>query len=144
MTLARGLGFTVMAKRKIAGLAAGALGLALSACSLAGPSNHTFLTGAGQPIPAPPAEASPWTGPGQLKTKTKTKTKPGETAPKPAAAPDPVDPGVALAAAVSACKDATRDKGIKSITAIFSHLRPEAVDQDYIDCMKGKGYTVAK
>jgi hypothetical protein len=131
-----------MSKRKIAGLAAAALGLALSGCSLAGPSNHTFLTAAGQPIPPAPANASPWTGPGQVKTK-KVKTKAGETA-KPAPAAAPVDPGVALAAAVSACKDTTRDKGIKSITAIFSHLRPEAVDQDYIDCMKGKGYTVAQ
>jgi hypothetical protein len=43
-----------------------------------------------------------------------------------------------------ACKDQTRDKGIKSLLAIVSSMRPGAVDQDYIACMKSKGYTVAK
>ena len=42
------------------------------------------------------------------------------------------------------CKEQTRAKGFNSVLAIVSRLRPGAVDQDYIACMKGKGYTVAK
>jgi hypothetical protein len=124
-----------MPTRKIAGLVVLALGLALSGCSLAGPPNHTFLTTPGQQASAAEStDASDSKG-----KKTKTKTGKDAKTPKP-----PTDPAEALTAATNACKEATRNKGIKSITAIFSHLRPEAVDQDYIDCMKGKGYTVAK
>ena len=47
-------------------------------------------------------------------------------------------------AASKACKEQTRDKGFNSVLAIVSRLRPGAVDQDYIACMKSKGYTVAK
>jgi hypothetical protein len=46
--------------------------------------------------------------------------------------------------ASKACKYQTRDKGIKSLLAIVSSMRPGAVDEDYIACMKSQGYTVAK
>ena len=82
-----------------------ALGLMLSACSLAGPTPRTFTA----------AEQKP-------------------------AKPDPT----ALEQASKTCKETTRDKGIKSVLAIVSRLRPGAVDEDYIACMKNKGYTVAK
>jgi hypothetical protein len=83
-----------------------ALGVMLSACSLAGPTDRTFTT----------VEAKP--------TNQQDKT--------------------AMEEASKTCKDQTRDKGIKSVLAIVSRLRPGAVDEDYIACMKGKGYTVAK
>jgi hypothetical protein len=86
-------------------VAACAFGLALSACSLAGPAPRTFTA-----VQAPAA-------------------KPGSTAAE---------------AASNACKSATRDKGIKNVLAILSHMRPGAVDADYVACMKTKGYDVAK
>jgi hypothetical protein len=82
-----------------------ALGLVLSACSLAGPSSHTFTTA------------------------TPTKAKP--------------DPS-ALEQASAACKESTREKGIKSVLAIVSRMRPGAVDADYVNCMKNRGFTVEK
>lgn len=82
------------------------LGLMLSACSLAGPPDHTFT----------PSDAKPAT----LQDKT------------------------VIEQASKACKDKTRDKGIKSVLAIVTRLRPGAIDEDYIACMKDKGYTVAK
>jgi hypothetical protein len=128
-------------------LAACAFCVALGACSLAGPSNHhTYLTASGQPItPAAPAQTSPWADAGVAKTSTKTKRKKdSSTTSQPTPAAAPVDPGAALAAAINTCKSATRDKGIKSVLAIVSHMRPGAVDEDYVACMKDKGYTVAK
>jgi hypothetical protein len=83
-----------------------ALGLMLSACSLAGPTDRTFTT-----------------------VDTKQPNQLEKTA---------------MEEASKTCKDQTRDKGIKSVLAIVSRLRPGAVDEDYIACMKGKGYTVAK
>lgn len=50
----------------------------------------------------------------------------------------------ALEEASKSCKASTRDKGIKSVLAILSRLRPGAVDEDYVACMKAKGYAVAK
>jgi hypothetical protein len=82
-----------------------ALGLMLSACSLAGPSSHSFTTA------------------------TPTKAKPDPTA---------------LEQASTACKESTREKGIKSVLAIVTRMRPGAVDEDYVNCMKNKGYTVEK
>jgi hypothetical protein len=82
------------------------LGLTLSACSLAGPPDHSFT--------AINAE--------QPNQQDKT----------------------AMEQASKACKDSTREKGIKSVLAIVTRLRPGAVDEDYITCMKDKGYTVAK
>jgi len=37
-----------------------------------------------------------------------------------------------------------RQKGIKSVLAILSSMRPGAVDEDYVKCMRNKGYTVEK
>jgi hypothetical protein len=81
-----------------------ALGLALSACSLAG-APHNFITVAPQ-----------------------------------AAKPDPK----ALEQASQACKQATLEKGTKSVLAIFTRLRPGAVGEDYVNCMKNRGFTVEK
>lgn len=81
-----------------------ALGLVLTACSLAGPNPHTFT---------PEAESK--------------RTKPDATA---------------IEQASKICKDQTREKGIKSVLAIVTRMRPGAVDEDYIECMKQKGYTV--
>jgi hypothetical protein len=128
-------------------LAACAFCVALAACSLAGPADHTYLTAAGQPIaPAAPAQTSPWAGQGVAKTaSTKAKKKKKDTTATPTPAPAaPVDPGAALTAAINACKNDTVTKGTKSVLAIFSHMRPGAADEDYVACMKGKGYTVAK
>ena len=85
--------------------AACALGLMLSACSLAGPRSHTFTTAT--PTPAKP---------------------------------DPT----ALEQASTACKESTREKGIKSVLGIVTSMRPGAVDRDYVNCMKNKGYEVEK
>lgn len=80
------------------------LGLALSACSLAGPTNRSFTP----------------------------------------AAKEATSDAEAIKAASKACKTATRDKGIKSVLAIVTRLRPGAVDEDYVACMKAKGYVVAQ
>ena len=92
-----------------------AFGLMLSSCSLAGPSDHTF---------------------------TKVELPANQNA-EPDKIAKPVDKA-AMAEAARVCKEQTREKGIKSVLAIFSSMRPGAVDEDYITCMKGKGYTVAK
>ena len=101
-----------------------ACGVILSSCSLAGPSDHTFTKlDAAESQNAKPA----------------TDSKPASKA-KPAPQPDKE----AMADAARVCKEQTRDKGIKSVLAIISSMRPGAVDEDYITCMKSKGYTVAK
>ena len=56
------------------------------------------------------------------------------------AKPDPK----ALEQASASCKQSTFDKGTKSMLAIFTRLRPNALNQDYISCMKNKGFTVEK
>ena len=50
--------------------------------------------------------------------------------------------GNTLEAARLACQTETEKKGIKSITAIFSRLRPGQAEQDYVACMKARGYEV--
>jgi hypothetical protein len=40
------------------------------------------------------------------------------------------------------CKAETEKKGIASITAIFSHFRKGAADEDYVACMKDRGFEV--
>jgi hypothetical protein len=87
-------------------VAASALGLLLSACSLAGPSPRTFTTA---------AEEKP--------------VKPNATA---------------IEQASQACKSELRQKGTKSVLAILSSMRPGAVDENYVKCMKTKGYAVEK
>jgi hypothetical protein len=86
--------------------AACGFGLMLSACSLAGPTPHTFTPAAEQ-----------------------KRAKPDATS---------------IEEASKVCKDKTREKGIKSVLAIVTRLRPGAVDEDYVNCMKSKGYTVAQ
>ena len=92
-----------------------ASGFVLSACALVGPSSHTFTTAEQQKQPSPAA--------GQKQ-----------------AAPDPKT----LEQASQSCKESTREKGIKSVLAIVTRLRPGAVDEDYINCMRNKGYSVEK
>jgi hypothetical protein len=50
--------------------------------------------------------------------------------------------GNTLQAAELACKEETQKKGIKSVVNIFSRLRKGAADEDYVACMKGRGYEV--
>jgi hypothetical protein len=50
--------------------------------------------------------------------------------------------GNTLAAAQLACKEQTKKKGMASVVAIFSRLRKGSADEDYIACMKARGYEV--
>ena len=50
--------------------------------------------------------------------------------------------GNTLEAAELACKAETQTKGIASITAIFSRFRKGSADEDYIACMKTRGFEV--
>jgi hypothetical protein len=45
-----------------------------------------------------------------------------------------------LEAAKEACNAETKQSGIRSMVAIVSRLRPGKVDEDYIACMKARGY----
>lgn len=47
-----------------------------------------------------------------------------------------------LEAARTACKEETKRKGIRSVVGILSRLRPGASDEDYIACMRARGYEV--
>jgi hypothetical protein len=94
------------ARLTLAVAAVSALGLVLSACSLAGPNPRTFTTAAEQKPAKPDATA--------------------------------------IEQASQACKSELREKGIKSVLAILSSMRPGAVDQNYVKCMARKGYTVEK
>src|SRR5512135_2120397 len=61
-----------VAKAMASRLVACAFCVALAACSLAGPADHTYLSASGQQItPAAPAQTSPWAGPGVPLTKNK-------------------------------------------------------------------------
>ncbi|MGV1013477.1 MAG: hypothetical protein ACOYB4_00750 [Methyloceanibacter sp.] len=44
------------------------------------------------------------------------------------------------AAAAAACREETRSKGIRSVAAIFSRLRPGKVDEEFNACMRARGY----
>jgi hypothetical protein len=50
--------------------------------------------------------------------------------------------GNTLEAAQAVCKEETKRKGIASVTAIFSRFRQGAADEDYVACMKARGYEV--
>lgn len=50
--------------------------------------------------------------------------------------------GNSLQAAELACKEETKKKGIGSIAGIFSRFRKGSADEDYVACMKGRGYDV--
>ena len=53
-----------------------------------------------------------------------------------------LESGNTLEAAELACKEETKNKGIASITAIFSRFRKGSADEDYIACMKKRGFEV--
>lgn len=50
--------------------------------------------------------------------------------------------GNTLEQAELACKAETKTKGIASITAIFSRFRKGSADEDYVACMKRRGFEV--
>jgi len=50
--------------------------------------------------------------------------------------------GNTLEKAELACKGETKRKGITSVVAIFSRFRKGSADEDYIACMKARGYEV--
>jgi hypothetical protein len=50
--------------------------------------------------------------------------------------------GNTLEEAQLACKEETKKKGIGSVVAIFSRFRKGSADEDYIACMKRRGYDV--
>lgn len=50
--------------------------------------------------------------------------------------------GNTIEAAQVACKEDTKQKGIKSVVNIFSRLRQGSADEDYVACMKRRGYEV--
>jgi hypothetical protein len=50
--------------------------------------------------------------------------------------------GNTLAAAELACKEDTKQKGMANMLAIFSRFRKGSADEDYIACMKARGYEV--
>lgn len=50
--------------------------------------------------------------------------------------------GNTLEAAEAACKDETKRKGIASVLSIFSRFSKGSADQDYVACMKARGYEV--
>ena len=50
--------------------------------------------------------------------------------------------GNTLELATAACKKETKNKGIASVTAIFSRFRKGSADADYVACMKARGYGV--
>jgi hypothetical protein len=44
--------------------------------------------------------------------------------------------------AVKACKEETEKKGFASVMGIFSRLRKGSAEEDYANCMKGRGFDV--
>jgi hypothetical protein len=48
----------------------------------------------------------------------------------------------ALASACSLVEEEIKKKGIASVVNIFSRLRKGSADEDYIACMKRRGYEV--
>ena len=53
-----------------------------------------------------------------------------------------VETGNTLEAADLACKAETKRKGFASVLGIVSRLRKGSADEDYIACMKARGYEV--
>jgi hypothetical protein len=50
--------------------------------------------------------------------------------------------GNTLEAATEACQAETERKGISSVTAIFSRFRKGKAEEDFIACMKERGFEV--
>jgi hypothetical protein len=116
-------------------------GLGLAACSLADPSAHTFASNNS----ATAAAADPQSAGDSSTSKAKRgKHKKGDKSKKGDATAQPTDPASALAAAEKFCSETVRDKGIKSVLSILTHLRPGAYDEEYVACMKSKGYEVTR
>ena len=55
-----------------------------------------------------------------------------------------IDEKNTVSEATAFCKLETQRKGIKSIAGIFSRLRHGSAEEDFIACMKGRGYEVAQ
>ena len=47
-----------------------------------------------------------------------------------------------LKEAEAACKEETKRRGIASLVSIVSRFRKGAADEDYVACMKARGYEV--
>jgi hypothetical protein len=120
----------------------GLLGLALAACSLANPASHTFTSNNARPAAASGTQTADASDSKAKHGKHKKGGK-GEKGDKGSTAP-PKSPGAALAAAEHNCRDTARDNGIKSVLSIVTHLRPGAFDEEYVACMKTKGYEVTR
>jgi hypothetical protein len=52
------------------------------------------------------------------------------------------EPDNTLEAAELACKEKTKQKGISSLFGIVSRLRKGSADEDYVACMRERGYEV--
>lgn len=104
---------------------------ALSACSLAGPDDRKFVT-----VQPALANMNAQLGDRNPNNKVNPKKEPNLS----------VTPSeeAAMKSAVSACKTETRNKGVKSVLAIVTFMRPGAVDAAYVECMQKRGYDVAK
>lgn len=50
--------------------------------------------------------------------------------------------GNSLEAAEAACKEETERKGLGTVIGLMSRLRKGSADEDFIACMKGRGYEV--
>jgi len=122
------------------------IGFALSACSLVNPSAHTFTSNntATAAATAPQTTDASGSKAKHGKHKKGKKGKKGDKGDKGNAPQQPRDPASALAAAERFCRDTARDKGIKSVLSILTHLRPGAYDEEYVACMKSKGYEVTQ
>lgn len=119
-------------------IALGLLGVGLSACSLVGPSTPSFTSTTPTKTVSAKHESTPGAAGDATSKPKRGKHKKGE----PEADSTPVDPAAARAAASRACRSSAREKGIKSVLSILTHLRPGAIDEEYAACMKLKGYEV--
>jgi hypothetical protein len=119
-------------------IAVGLLGLALSACSLAGPATSSFPSTT-KTVAAKQEAASGEAEDSSSKSKRGKRKKGGLESDA-----TPADPAAARKAASRSCRDSAREKGIKSVLSILTHLRPGAIDEEYAACMKSKGYEVTE
>jgi hypothetical protein len=68
--------------------------------------------------------------------------KPQDTALAAPRSAKPEETGNARQAAEEACKAETKRRGIASLIGIVSRLRSGAAEEDYVACMKQRGYEV--
>lgn len=124
-----------MSRVQLAVLAAVLLGAALPACSLSQPASKDFVLvdkhAAENDAPASSSPPGNW---GKI----------GQAAPEKGVSEKGAGRGAAnsLQAAELACKAETERKGIGSLVGIFSRLRKGSADEDYVACMKARGYEV--